>query len=70
MLGSILGTGESSLHELPFQGREKDAIQRHKETISTQSMCRERLGENENKVMGKRLAEGAALTRMLGKTSL
>ena len=33
-------------------------------------MCRERLGENENKVMGKRLAEGAALTRMLGKTSL
>lgn len=48
VLGSILGAGESSFHELPFQGREKDATQRHKETISTHSMCRERLGENEN----------------------
>ena len=60
MSDSILGAGESSeqkqtqapFPELPFQGREMDATQVHREIISTHDMWQERLGEHENRVMG------------------
>lgn len=60
MSDSVLGAGESSeqkqtqalFPEVPFQGREMDATQVHKEIISTHGTCQERLGENENRVMG------------------